>query len=98
MSDWPTTERLNDPQVLRLTVEEELPTDDTIDDSDDTADEAVVAYRAKGRDSADTSAFERFGERSHEIVNRYDLLVRGDEFERGGVDRSSVDVSRRAET
>jgi hypothetical protein len=42
MSDWPTTERLNDPQVLRLTVEEELPTDDTIDDSDDTADEAVV--------------------------------------------------------
>ena len=42
MSDWPTTERLNDPHPLRLTVEEELPTDDTIDDSDDTADEAVV--------------------------------------------------------
>jgi hypothetical protein len=42
MSDWPTTERLNDPSRLRLTVEEELPTDDTIDDSDDPADEAVV--------------------------------------------------------
>ena len=51
MGDWPTTERLNDPQVLRLTVEEELPTDDTIDDSDDTADEAVV-----GRDEEEQSS------------------------------------------
>jgi hypothetical protein len=42
MSDWPTTERLNDPNMLRLSVEEELPTDDTIDDSDDLTDEAVV--------------------------------------------------------
>lgn len=42
MSDWPTTERLNDPKRLRLTVEEELPTDDTIDDGDDAADEAVI--------------------------------------------------------
>ena len=51
MSDWPTTERLNDPHLLRLTVEEELPTDDTIDDSDDTADEAVV-----GRDEEEQSS------------------------------------------
>jgi hypothetical protein len=51
MSDWPTTERLNDPHLLRLTVEEELPTDDTIDDSDDTADEAVV-----GRDEEERSS------------------------------------------
>lgn len=51
MSDWPTTERLNDPQVLRLTVEEELPSDDTIDGSDDTADEAVV-----GRDEEEQSS------------------------------------------
>jgi hypothetical protein len=54
MGDWPTTERLNDPQVLRLTVEEELPTDDTIDDSDDTADEAVV-----GRDEEEQSSLPR---------------------------------------
>jgi hypothetical protein len=50
MSDWPTTERLNDPHLLRLTVEEELPTDDTINDSDDMADEAVV-----GRDEEQSS-------------------------------------------
>ena len=42
MSDWPTSDRLNEPKALRLTVEEELPADDTIDDSDDVADEAVI--------------------------------------------------------
>jgi hypothetical protein len=51
MSDWPTTERLNDPNMLRLAVEEELPTDDTIDESDDVADEALV-----GRDEEEKSS------------------------------------------
>ena len=51
MSDWPTTDGRNDPIVPRLSLEEELPTDDTIDDSDDTADEAVV-----GRDEEEQSS------------------------------------------
>jgi len=42
MSDWPTTDGRNDPIVPRLSLEEELPTDDTIDDSDDIADQAVI--------------------------------------------------------
>ncbi len=42
MSDWPTTDGRNDPNVPRLSLEEELPTDDTIDDSDDIADQAVI--------------------------------------------------------
>jgi hypothetical protein len=42
MSDWPTTDRLDDPKVLRLAVEEELPGDDTIDDNDDLSNDAVV--------------------------------------------------------
>ena len=51
MSDWPTTQRPNDPNMLRLAVEEALPTDDTIDDSDDVADEALV-----GRDEEEKSS------------------------------------------
>ena len=42
MSDWPTTGRRDDPNVPRLSLEEELPTDDTIDDSDDIAEQAVL--------------------------------------------------------
>ena len=51
MSDWPTTDRLNDPRVLRLAVEEELPGDDPIDDNDDLSDDAVV-----GRDEEEQSS------------------------------------------
>lgn len=42
MSDWPITERRNDPKMLRLTLEEKLPTDDAIEESDDVADDVVV--------------------------------------------------------
>jgi len=41
MSDWPKTERRNDPSVPRLTLEEELPTDDSIDDTDDISDALI---------------------------------------------------------
>jgi hypothetical protein len=51
MSDWPTTERRNEPKVPRLSLEEELPTDDTIDDSDDIADEAVIDRDEEERSS-----------------------------------------------
>jgi hypothetical protein len=49
MSDWPTTDRRNDPNVPRLTLEEELPIDDSIDDSDDISDALM------GRDEEEES-------------------------------------------
>lgn len=49
MSDWPTIERRNDPKTPRLTLEEELPTDDSIDDGDDIADEAVIDRGEEGK-------------------------------------------------